>query len=134
MKDIASKHSLSNRPRHVLIYTPLTIVSRGGWFGSSIVFQDDAVVMLLYWRKCLSLVGERKFYGHVTAKDSQHVTIRTTLIKFEHCYWMTASLYRKYNMFSDRVTEHIVTISSISTTIKGVMSRAARLPSYKRTF
>ena len=47
----------------------LHIVSRGGWFGSSIVFQDDAIVMLLYWRKCLLLVGERKFYGHVTAKD-----------------------------------------------------------------
>ena len=44
------------------------IVNRGGWFGSSIVFQDDAMVMLLYWRKCLLLVGERKFYGHVTAK------------------------------------------------------------------
>ena len=52
-----------------------TIVSRGGWFGSSIVFQDDAMVMLLYWRKCLLLVGERKFNGHVTAKDSQHVTM-----------------------------------------------------------
>ena len=26
----------------------LTIVSRGGWFISSIVFQDDAIVMLLY--------------------------------------------------------------------------------------
>ena len=53
-----------------------TIVSRGGWFGSSIVFQDDAMVMLLYWRKCLLLVGERKFYGHLTAKDSQHVTMK----------------------------------------------------------
>ena len=53
-----------------------TIVSRGGWFGSSIVFQDNAMVMLLYWRKCLLLVGERKFYGHVTAKDSQHVTTK----------------------------------------------------------
>ena len=52
------------------------IVSRVGWFESSIVFQDDAVVMLLYWRKCLLLVGERKFYGHVTAKDSQHVTMK----------------------------------------------------------
>ena len=29
-----------------------TIVSRGGWFRSSIIFQDDAMVMLLYWRKC----------------------------------------------------------------------------------
>ena len=41
------------------------IVSRGGWFGSSVVFQDDTMVMLLYWRKCLLLVGETKFYGHV---------------------------------------------------------------------
>ena len=46
-----------------------SIVSEGGSFGSSIVFQDDAMVMLLYWRKCLLLVGERKFYGHVMAKD-----------------------------------------------------------------
>ena len=52
------------------------IVSRGEWFGSSIVFQDDAMAMLLYWRKCLLLVGERKFYGHVTTKDSQHVTMK----------------------------------------------------------
>ena len=34
------------------------------------------MVMLLYRRKCLLLVGERKFYGHVTAKDSQHVTMK----------------------------------------------------------
>ena len=53
-----------------------TMVSRGRWFGSSIVFRDDAMVMLLYWRKCLLLVGERKFYGHMTAKDSQHVTTK----------------------------------------------------------
>ena len=30
---------------------------------------------------------------------------RTTLIKSERCYWMTASLYRKYNTFSDRESE-----------------------------
>ena len=66
--------------------------------GSSIVFQDDAMVMLLYWKKCLLLVGERKFYGHVTMKVS--------LIMSERCYWMTASLYRKYNIFSDRENEH----------------------------
>ena len=36
----------------------LAIISRGGWFGSSIVFQDDAMV-----------IGERKFYGLVTMKD-----------------------------------------------------------------
>ena len=54
----------------------INIVSRGGWFGSFIVFQDDAMVMLLYWRKCLLLVAERKFYVHVTAKDSQHVTMK----------------------------------------------------------
>ena len=29
------------------------------------------MVMLLYWGKCLLLVGERKFYRHVSAKDSQ---------------------------------------------------------------
>ena len=49
--------------------TQVIVSSRGGWFGSSIVFQDDAVVMLLYWRERLLLVGERKFYGHVTMKD-----------------------------------------------------------------
>ena len=47
-----------------------------GWFGSSIVFQHDTMVMLLYWRKCLLLIGERNFYGHMTAKDSQHVTMK----------------------------------------------------------
>ena len=43
------------------MYSPicLFIVSRGEWFGSSIEFQDDdAMVTLLYWRKCLLLVGE----------------------------------------------------------------------------
>ena len=30
---------------------------------------------------------------------------RTTLIKSERCYWVTASLYRKYNTFSDRESE-----------------------------
>ena len=30
---------------------------------------------------------------------------RSTLIKSERCYWMTASLYRKYNAFSDRESE-----------------------------
>ena len=30
---------------------------------------------------------------------------RTTLIKSERYYWMTASLYRKYNTFSDRESE-----------------------------
>ena len=44
---------------------PKIIVSRGGWFGSSIVFQGDTIVMLL---KCFLLVGERKFYPHVTPK------------------------------------------------------------------
>ena len=43
------------------------------------------------------LVGERKFYGHGRR--------RTTLIKSERCYWMTASIYRKYNRFSDRESE-----------------------------
>ena len=62
-------------------YPIVTLVRRGGWFGSSIVFQDDAMVMLLncivlYWRKCLLLVGERKFYGHMMAKDSQHVMMK----------------------------------------------------------
>ena len=64
---------LRNCTRSILVCETIVdryiIVSRGGWFGSSIVFQDDAMVMLLYWRKCLLLVGERKFYGHVTAKD-----------------------------------------------------------------
>ena len=30
---------------------------------------------------------------------------RTALIKSEHCYWMTTSLYRKYNTFSGRESE-----------------------------
>ena len=30
---------------------------------------------------------------------------RTTLIKSKRCYWMTASLYRKYNTFSGRESE-----------------------------
>ena len=30
---------------------------------------------------------------------------RTTLIKYERCYWMTASLYREYNTFSDHESE-----------------------------
>ena len=30
---------------------------------------------------------------------------RTTLVKSERCCWMTASLYRKYNTFSDRESE-----------------------------
>ena len=62
---------LNRKPISVLHFSCVhqTILSRGGWFGSSIVFQDDAMVMLLYWRKCLLLVGERKFYGHVTMKD-----------------------------------------------------------------
>ena len=81
----------------------ITIVSRGGWFGSSVVFQDDAMVMLLYWRKCLLLVGEIKFYMDTWRRRTHNTwRWRTTLIKFERCYWMTASLYRKYNTFSDR--------------------------------
>ena len=34
------------------------------------------MAMFLYWRKCLLLVGERKLYGHVKAKNSQHVTVK----------------------------------------------------------
>ena len=62
------------RPHH--FQEAIVALGRGGWFGSSIVFRDDAMIMLLYWRKCLLLVGEKKFYGHVTAKDSQHVTMK----------------------------------------------------------
>ena len=63
-------------------------------------------VIVLYWIKCLLLVGERKFYGHMTAKDSHNTwQWRTTLVRSERCYWMTASLYRKYNTFSDRESE-----------------------------
>ena len=43
-----------------LVYVIIVSIE-GGWFGSSIVFQDNAMVMLLYWKKCLLLVGERKF-------------------------------------------------------------------------
>ena len=32
--------------------------------------------MLLNWRKCLLLDGERKFYGQVTKKASQHVMMK----------------------------------------------------------
>ena len=44
------------------------------------------------------MLGESKFYGHVTAKDSQHVTMKDYT-------WMTTSLYRKYNTFNDRESE-----------------------------
>ena len=57
------------------------------WFGISIVFQDEAMVMLLYWTKCLLLVGERKFYAVWTC-DSEGLH-----------YWMTDSLYRNYSIY-----------------------------------
>ena len=87
----------------------LTIVSRG-W--GMVVWKLHC---LSRWRSShvivlekVFLVGERKFYGHVTAKDSQHVTMKDyTIIKSERCYWMTASLYRKYNTFSDRESEQV---------------------------
>ena len=45
-----------------------SIVRRGWWFGSSIVFQDDTMVMSLYWRKCLLLLllWTRDDEGHRT--------------------------------------------------------------------
>ena len=63
---------------------------------SFIVFQDDAMVMLLYWRKCFVLVAERKFYEHV--HDGEGVTTREDegLNKgSERCYWMSVSSIQK---------------------------------------
>ena len=81
--------------------------NEGGWFGSSIVFQHDTMVMLLY------CIGESVCYwlekgnSMDTWRRRTHNTWRwrTTLIKSERCYWMTASLYRKYNTFSDCESE-----------------------------
>ena len=60
--------------------------------------------MLLYWRKCYWL---EKGNSMDTWRRRTHNTWRwrTTLIESERCYWMTASLYRKYNTFSDRESE-----------------------------
>ena len=84
----------------------LIIVSRGGWFGGSIVFQDDAMAMLLYWRKCLLLIMEKGNSVDMWQRRTRNMWWwRTTLIKFKRCYWMTASLYRKYHTFSDHESE-----------------------------
>ena len=87
---------------------PKIIVSRGGWFGSSIVFQGDTIVMLLNY------IGESVSYW-LEKGNSIHTWLRrfttrawrwrTTHIKSERFYWTTASLYRTYNTFSDRKSE-----------------------------
>ena len=74
-----------------------SIVNEGGWFGTSIVFQDDAMVMLLYWRKWLLLVGKGNSKDTWRRRTHNTWRWRTTLTKSERCYLMTASLYRKYN-------------------------------------
>ena len=61
-----TQHSIT-RIRNITFDPNRTIVSKGGMVW---------MVMSMYWRKCLLLVGERKFYGHVTAKDSKHVTMK----------------------------------------------------------
>ena len=40
-------------------------------------------------------------------RDGEGITTRDDegLIKSERCYWITTSLYRKYNTFSDRESE-----------------------------
>ena len=82
-----------------------TIVSRGGWFGSSLSFK------MTQW-SCYC-IGESACYwlekgnSMDTWRRRTHNTWRwrTTLIKSERCYWITASLYSKYNTFSDRESE-----------------------------
>ena len=79
----------------------LTIVSRGGWFRSSIVFQDDAMVMFIGESDCYWLEKGNSM-DTWWRRTCNMWRWRTTLIKSKHCYWMTASLYRKYNTFSNR--------------------------------
>ena len=79
----------------------LTIVSRGGWFRSSIVFQDDAMVMFIGESDCYWLEKGNSM-DTWWRRTCNMWRWRTTLIKSKHCYWMTASLYKKYNTFSDR--------------------------------
>ena len=83
---------------------PKIIVSRGGWFGSYIVFQGGTIVML--W----NYIGESVSYwlekGNSIDTWRRRFTTRawrwrTTLIKSERCYWTTASLYWTYNTFRD---------------------------------
>ena len=55
-------------------------------------------VFVICWRK------EIQFYGHMAAKDSQYVRYRTTLIKFERCYWITVVI-GLFITFSDRESD-----------------------------
>ena len=50
-------------------------------------------------------IGESVCYWLEKGNSMDTWRWRTTLIKSERCYWMTASLYRKYNTFSDRKSE-----------------------------
>ena len=70
--------------------------NEGGWFGSSIVFQHDTMVMLLYWKKCYSVIGWRKEI--LWTRDCEGLTTRDDegvhyLIISERCCCMTASLF-----------------------------------------
>ena len=51
-------------------------------------------------------IGESVCYWLEKGNSMDTWRWRTTLIKSERCYWMTASLYRKYNTFSDREQQH----------------------------
>ena len=48
------------------------MVSRGGWFGSSILSQDDAMVMLLYILEKVFVIGWRKEI--LWTRDSEGLT------------------------------------------------------------
>ena len=64
-------------------------VSRRGGYGSSIVFQDDArSCYCIVLEKVFVIVGETKIYGHVTAKDSQHVTMNDDCLLLLLLLWL----------------------------------------------
>ena len=83
----------------------LCIVSRGGGLEAPLSFKMTQ--WSSYW------IGESVCYWleKGNAMDTWRRRTRNTwrwritLIKSERCYWMTASLYRKYNTFSDRESE-----------------------------
>ena len=51
------------------------IASKGDGLEAPLSFKMMQWSCYCIWRKCLLLLGEGKFYGHVTAKDSEYVTI-----------------------------------------------------------
>ena len=51
-------------------------------------------------------IGESVCYWLEKGNSMDTWRWRTTLIKSKRCYWMTASLYRKYNTFSESEQQH----------------------------